>query len=529
MKNTNGTTTTVNAQYVREELVQVMGTYRRISDVLAGSRTIKAKTTEYLPKPNAADTSRENNLRYDAYVERAVFYGVTKRTVAGLVGQVFSRSPVSEIPDGLDVVEYDATGTGLSLEQTGKKMLNLNLSYSRGGIAVDYPDTGGVVTKADIDSGTARPVIQVYSPMHVINWRTIKRGAEQVLSLVVIAEAYPISDDGFEISEGCQLKVLKLVPAGEAEKVRNGAKYRYVVEIYQDEDPVKWDGVTIPNKDRRYSMVQSHSPTLPNGELFDEIPFMFFGSENNDVNVDYPNLADLAELNIAHYRNSADYEEASYVMGQPTYAVTGLTQQWYEDVLKKTIRLGSWGGVPLGENMDIKFVQAPANLIPGEAMKHKEQQMIALGARLVEQRNVQRTASEATQDSMQDSSVLASCANNVSAALEWALNWCARFQNIEVPEPGKEGAIKYRLNTDFAMMNLSSEERKLLIAEYQGGGITWGEWRGALRQGGIASEDDKVARQAIDSERDDELNAAVKEAEAMQKVAPPKGAANGDA
>lgn len=523
-----GNTTRPNAQYIRSELVQVLGTYRRIADTLAGSKTIKDKTTQYLPQPNPTDKSRENEARYAAYIERATFYGVTKRTVAGLVGQVFSRTPVSEIPDGLDNVEIDATGTGLSLEQTGKKMLNLNLSYSRGGIAVDYPDTGGNVTKADIDAGTARPVIQVYSPMHVINWRTMKRGAEQVLSLVVIAEAYPISDDGFEIAEGCQLKVLKLVPAAETDTVRNGAKYHYVVEIWQDPNADKWDGYSIPGKDREFQMVQEHKPTLPSGELFDEIPFMFFGSENNDVNVDYPNLADLAELNIAHYRNSADYEEACYVMGQPTYAVTGLTQQWYDDVLKKTIRLGSWGGVPLGENMDIKFVQAPPNLLPGEAMKHKEQQMIALGARLVEQRNVQRTASEATQDSMQDSSVLASCANNVSAALEWALNWCARFQNIEVPESG-EGAIKYRLNTDFAMMNLSSEERKLLIAEYQGGGITWGEWRGALRQGGIASEDDKEARKAIDAERDDELNNAVKEAEAMNKVNPPKGNPNDNA
>ncbi|WNO48588.1 hypothetical protein [Achromobacter phage shaaii_LB5] len=513
-----------NAQYIREELAAMLSTYRKIADCLGGSKTIKDKGTLYLPMPNPADHSNENKKRYENYLERAVFYNVVKRTIQGLTGQVTARPPVIEVPDALDSVVRNATGTGLSLEQTAKRALNYGLAYARGGIAVDYPDTGGNVSQADIDNGLARPVIQLYAPQFVINWRTMPRGVEQVLSMVVIAEPYPLADDGFELTYGCQLKVLRLVKAGrkdvEGKTVNNGAQYHYAVEVWREPagQGKKWDGATIPDNKTKFEMQETYYPTLPNGELFDEIPFLFFGAENNDVNVDVPAMADLADLNIAHYRNSADYEESSFVMGQPTCVVTGLTDAWYKNVLKESIPLGSYGGVPLGEGMDLKFVTAPPNTVPAEAMQHKETQMVALGARLVEQRNVQRTAAEATSETARDSSILASTANNVSDAIEWALRWCARFQGVEVPETG-DGAIKFRLNNDFQMMTLTAEERKMLIAEYQAGGLSWGEWRGILRQGGIAKDDDKDAETAIKEAQDDELDRAVKTAEAMAKTA----------
>lgn len=513
-----------NAQYIREELVAMLPTYRKISDCLGGSKAIKERTTQYLPMPNPGDRSDENRQRYAAYLERAVFYNVVKRTIQGLTGQVTSRPPIIEVPDQLDAIVKDATGTGLTLEQSAKRALNYGLAYARGGIAVDYPDTGGNVMQSDIDKGTARPVIQLYAPQYIINWRTIPRGVEQVLALVVIAEPYPLADDGFELTYGCQLRVMRLVKAGRPEvsdkAIRNGANYHYVVEVWRETegDAKKWDGVTLPDGKSKFQRQETYYPTLPNGELFDEIPFMFFGAENNDVDVDVPAMGDLAELNIAHYRNSADYEESSFVMGQPTLVVTGLTENWYSQVLKGKIALGSYGSVPLGQGMDMKFLSAPENTLPAEAMKHKEVQMVAMGARLVEQRTVQRTAAEANSETARDSSILSSTANNVSDAIEWALNWCCRFQGIEVPESG-DGAIKFRLNTDFQMMSLTPEERKMLIAEYQAGGLSWGEWRGLLRQGGIAKDDDKNAEAAIKEAQDDELERAVKTAEAMAKTA----------
>ena len=50
-------------------------------------------------------------------------------------------------------------------------------------------------------------------------------------------------------------------------------------------------------------------PRKSNGSTWDVIPFEFIGSVNNDETSDKAPLYDIAEVNIAHYRNSADYED----------------------------------------------------------------------------------------------------------------------------------------------------------------------------------------------------------------------------
>ncbi|MBL1368232.1 DUF4055 domain-containing protein, partial [Acinetobacter baumannii] len=108
----------------------------------------------------------------------------------------------------------------------------------------------------------------------------------------------------------------------------------------------------------------------------DEIPFMFVGSHNNDPEIDNPPMYDLAELNIAHYRNSADYEEAVYMMGQPTYWFSGLTKEWIKEVLGGKIQLGSVGGVLLPANSSAGLLQPTPNTMAKEAMDQKENQMV---------------------------------------------------------------------------------------------------------------------------------------------------------
>jgi hypothetical protein len=147
---------------------------------------------------------------------------------------------------------------------------------------------------------------------------------------------------------------------------------------------------------------------------------MFIGSENNDANPDNPNMYDLASLNIAHYRNSADYEEACYIVGQPTPVLTGLTEQWYKDILGGCVNFGSRGGIPLPVGASADLLQASENTMIKEAMEIKERQMVALGAKLVEQKQVQRTAFETKVEATSEGSILSSSAKNVSNAFVWA-------------------------------------------------------------------------------------------------------------
>ena len=70
-----------------------------VRDAVAGDRAIKASKERYLPKPNPEDRSEYNAIRYKQYLQRAVWYGVTGRTLDGLVGQAYAKPPVIEIPE----------------------------------------------------------------------------------------------------------------------------------------------------------------------------------------------------------------------------------------------------------------------------------------------------------------------------------------------------------------------------------------------------------------------------------------------
>lgn len=469
-----------NVSFVRPELSKLFPLYYLIRDAIAGEPTVKAARTTYLPMPNAEDQSKENKARYEAYLKRAVFYNVARRTLFGLVGQVFMRDPVIKVPALLNPLVANATGSGINLTQLAKKAVSVNLAYSRGGILVDYPTTEGQggASIADLESGNIRPTLYVYNPTEIINWRTTDRGAEEILSLVVLFETWCVQDDGFEMKMSGQFRVLRLDENGE-----------YIHEVWREPNPTKADGAKIPKGN--YTIHETFKPTDAQGKRLREIPFMFFGSENNDANPDNPNFYDLASLNMAHYRNSADYEESCYVVGQPTPVLIGLTEEWVTNVLKGVVAFGSRGGIPLPSGADAKLLQAEPNTMLKEAMDTKERQMVALGARLVEQKEVQRTATEAELEAASEGSTLSTATKNVSAAFEWALKWAARW----VGQP--DSWVKFELNTDFDIARMTPDERRILIEEWQKGAITFEEMRTGLRKAGVATEEDAKAKAKI--------------------------------
>jgi hypothetical protein len=466
-----------NVSYTRPEVVEEMDRWAKIRDCIAGEKAIKRERLKYLPKPNPEDASPENDKRYDSYVTRAVFYNVTRRTLDGLVGQVFMRDPVINIPEALKILLVDADGAGVSLDQQAKKCLSYVMSYGRSGLLVDYPPTEGPVTKADQEAGYVRPTVTLFNPWQILNWRTIVKGARKLLCLLVLRERVPSCDDGFEVTTEEQFRVLRLIDD------------IYTVELWKDGDQHPFS-ISIP--------------VDADGKPFDEIPFLFVGSMNNDSELDPPPLFDMAIMNIAHYRNSADYEESSFMVGQPTPWFSGLTQKWVEDVFKGKIMLGSRAAVPLPEGGSAGLLQVSTNTMPFEAMQHKERQMVALGAKLVEQKAVQRTLGEAQMEASAETSILSSAAKNVANAYTGALKMSARFNGDPTD------SILYSLNTDFPAARMTPEERAQLVAEWQSGAISYPELRNHLRKAGVATEEDEKVR--ADNEKDE-----------MRKEAKPPG------
>lgn len=500
--------------FTRDEVKRQLPKWRKIRDCLAGQDKIKEAGTLYLPQPNAHDKSDENKERYAGYKLRANFLNAVDNTVQGLIGQVFSADPVVDLPDAMDLMQEDVDGDGVTLIQRAKKTLAETLALGRAALLVDFPKAALSDNEADVDGegnrltrdfsraemldGTARANIMQFDPENVINWRTTLRGGKRVLSLVVIAMKYISYDDGFEVKEDNEWRVLKL--EGDV----------YVCEVWRLTGQVSTPGTTNAKPANQFVIHDRYVPRDSTGKPLDFIPFTFVGSMNNNDSPDKPPMYDIAEVNIAHYRNSADYEDNVFMLGQGTPVAIGLTSTWVKEVWgDKPMQLGSRGIVPLPVNGDFKIVASPENGMVIEAMNQKERQMAMLGAMLVEKKEVQRTLGEAQMERAQVESVLVQCAKNTAAAIQKCLRWAALFYG-ENPD-----AISFELSTDFAINKLTPEERKALIAEYQGGLLSFTEARNALRQSGIAYLEDEKAKAEIDAEAQTRIDMAAAEAAAV--------------
>lgn len=469
-------------EYIRPELAERLPVFSRIRDCVQGQEAVKRKGALYLPEPDTWAVEFPGayaSARYSAYLLRAVFYGVTGRTLAGLTGQVSLKPATIKVPSLLDPIVKDATGTGIPLENLGLTAVSEVLQTGRAGLLADYPTRDGQpTTRAEQASGDVRATLTLYRAEDVINWRVTQRNAKAVLSLVVLREKYDASDDGFKIERKDQYRVLRL----------DGT---YSVEIWRNEGT--------------WTIVSSTRPTDGAGNPLREIPFTFIGSENNDPSIDPAPLEDMAELNIAHYRNSADYEESVFVVGQPTPVVSGIDEAWWTNVLKEQIRFGSRSGIPLPVDATFALVQAEPNNLAFEAMKHKEEQMKGLGAKLVEITKVQRTATESVQDEVSETSVLSRTVNNVSSGFLWCLEWAAIFSGITTINRDEKDAdkklVNFELNTDFDFSNMSAEEINAAISAWQQGAISFTEMRTSIRKSGLASQNDDQALKDIRDEK----------------------------
>lgn len=228
------------------------------------------------------------------------------------------------------------------------------------------------------------------------------------------------------------------------------------------------------------------------------------GADNNDPGIDDAPLLPLAELNIAHYRNSADFEEMVWLLGQPTPWFSGLSQKWIDEVWKDGIALGSRASIPLPVGAQAGLLQVSESQIALVAMEQKERQAVALGAKLVEQKTVQRTATEAGQEEASEASVLQTAAQNVSAAYTTVIGWCCAFVGVT-----KSDDHQYLLNTDFEISRMTVDARRQLLAEWTGGAISYTEYREILRRAGIATMSDEEAQAEIDAQTEKDMEFAV--------------------
>lgn len=452
-------------KFTRLELQKMANKYEVIETVLGGESEVKKRKGKHLPVPSCVERANENDPYYIAYLTRALFYNVTLPTRDALVGQIFLRPPVAELPELMQPMLDNANGEGLTLTQLIMKVANFVVPYGRAGLYVDFPITKGEVTLADATSGKIQPTINFVPPWAIRNWDIEKIDGKMKLTMVVFDEMYDYRSpsDRFTIETKIRQKVFLL---------ENNA-----VEFRTYEEDLLKSSVFMKGSD---------------GNPLTEIPFEFICSENNDAEVDEPPFYNLATINLAHYRNSADYEESVFLCGQPTPVYSGLTQDWVDNYFGKGIPFGSRASVPLPIGAKGELIQANPNTLAFEAMVHKEEQMIAIGAKIINPRStVERKEAEIQIEAASQRSVLTTIKDNIQLAFIKALKIAARYLGAS------EDEIKLILNDNFDLTSMTAEEIRFLIELYNANGIAFTEFRENLRRSGIAKLSDDDAKTEI--------------------------------
>lgn len=406
--------------------------WRMMRHTIEGHRVVNEMGKEYLPYLNG-----QSYEEYQAYLKRAVFFNAVGRVSEALNGMVFRKEPAAQL-DPIGELKDDITGSGQPLFSFAQEVFSETVDLRRCGVLVDYVQTdGNPVTLSQAAQMGLRPYMSMYKAEDIINWRVNVNNGGDMLTLVVLRERVESDADIYSVKYIERYRVLK---------IQDGV---YVQEVY--------------TKSSKGFVLETTTTPLLNGRTMGFIPFRFFGGTDGTCDVVPPLLEDLAYLNLAHYRNTADLEHGLHYTGLPTAVITGVMAN------DTTYSIGS-GNAWVFERPDAKatFLEFTGQGLGPlkEAIKDKEQQMAALGARVL---SPEKLAAESSQSIAQrrsgEISTLAGLAQNVSRGLSVCLAWLRDW----IPASGD---VRIDLNTDFMPRNMSAQDLTALLQAVATGQIS---------------------------------------------------------
>ena len=275
-----GAVDTVHPEYDRHRVP-----WERVRDCMKGEDVIKSKKEKYLPRPSGM--SGDYASAYDAYIERAHFPLVTAYALSGALGIVITKLPEFNVPKQLEYILKVATKDGRSLNQLFLDMI------------IEIFQTGRCPLLVDVVSDKNEFRFVDYKAEAFINWKTNTVKEEENLSLGVLKETRPDSDDIFSHDTEDVYRVLRLDEKG-----------NYITALYLS------DGVQITDT--------NISPTL-RGKTIDKIPLFLAGSINNSFEMQPMPLVSVANCSIQIYRKEADLANSEYLSCNPTLCIVGAT------------------------------------------------------------------------------------------------------------------------------------------------------------------------------------------------------------
>lgn len=415
------------------EFIKYLPKWERCRHASDGQDAVHAVGERYLPK--LKDQEPDD---YKSYLTRAGFFGATWRTIGGMLGMMFRKPPQKELPASVASYETDIDMAGTSLEVFARKVALEVLEVGRVGIMVDHPSAEGAtpISVKAAESQGIRPTIATYRAESITNWRYRRVRNRWVLAMVTLKECVMEPKNEFEDTAVEQYRVLDLDEAD-----------TYRVRVFRKEKD-KWVAI-------------SEMWPLMNNQRLGFIPFAIVGTDGMDSELDEPPLIDLVDVNLSHYRVTADYEHGCHFTGLPTAVVSGYTKEGSE-----TFYIGSTSAWVFPDpNAKAQFLEFTGQGLSAlkENLERKEQQMAVLGARMLfAERRAVEAAETAAIHRTGENSILAALAQGISEALEWALGVFSQWA-------GGSDDVVYQLNRDYNPAMLDASQLTALLKAVQAG------------------------------------------------------------
>jgi hypothetical protein len=441
---------------------QYLPKWKRCRDVSQGQDAIYAGATNYLPQLKDQD-----NVEYQNYLTRAPFYNATWRTIVGLQGMLFRKPPMVVVPSIINPMIKDVTMSGTPLHIFALECVEEVFTTGRVGIFVDYPLVDAAnMTQADAQEQQLRPLMKKYLAEAIINWKVLPINNKPTLAMVVLSENKLVPVDEFKDNIIQQYRVLDLY---------NDSTYGYiyrvrVFEVKQEKDLAEQD-----------VLISSVIPII-DGKPLNYIPFYFSSTDDVESDVDEPPLIDLVDMNLSHFKTTADYEHGCHFTGLPTPVITGHVSE--NDGEK--LYIGSACAWVFAESDAKAFYlefKGEGLMALENNLKRKETHMAILGARMLEvQSKGVESADTAAIHRTGEQSMLASVSQAVSIAFTKALETFCAFA-------GAKGDISFKLNKDFFPVPMDSLQLTALIAAWQNSAISYDTLIDNLKSGEILEQD----------------------------------------
>ncbi len=446
-----------NSQHA--EFSASLDAWTKCRDVIAGEDAVHKSGERYLPR-----LSGQEDGDYRAYVMRAPFYNATARTIDGMVGMLFRKAPIVEVPDAMARIIDDMTLTGCNFDELAEIVSREVISVGRFGLLVEFPQVPeGPMSKAQASNLNLRPYASQYKAETIINWRAERINNAQQLVMVALMESVQSWSSDFEVVSVDQIRALLLEDG------------RFLQRIYQKPK----------NKDEWEQIGTDIVPLMDNAPLR-YIPFVIFGPSNNGARVQKPPLYDLVTLNLSHYRSTADLEHGAHFTGLPTAVVTG-----YSPDKNERLAIGSASAWIFPDSdakaQYLEFTGQGLGALENR-LKEKEAAMAAIGARML---SPEKAGAEAAKTVAMrhagEGAVLSSIGNMIEHGLDRVLQIMAEWEGIDVK-------INTEINHDFLDAQIDAAQVLALVKAWQAGAMSFETLFWNLKQGELV-QDERTAEQ----------------------------------